>query len=104
MQLRPLEDHVFVKPLEEEERTKGGIVLPDTAKEKPRQGEVVAVGPGRWDTDGKKRIPVDVKVGDRVIFKKWGGDELKFEDEEYLILTQSDILAVVERKRAPAKV
>ena len=98
MQLKPLGDRVVVKALEEEERTRGGIVLPDTAKEKPQHGEVVAVGPGEWD-DGA-RGPMDVKVGDRVIFAKYGGTEIKVEDEEYLILRQSDILAVVEREPA----
>ena len=98
MQLKPLGDRVVVKALEEEERTRGGIVLPDTAKEKPQHGEVVAVGPGEWD-DGA-RGPMDVKVGDRVIFAKYGGTEIKLEDEEYLILRQSDILAVVEREPA----
>ncbi|MDQ7829753.1 MAG: co-chaperone GroES [Armatimonadota bacterium] len=102
MQLRPLGDRVVVKPLEEEERTRGGIVLPDTAKEKPQHGEVVAVGPGEWDEEGKRRLPLDVKVGDRVLFAKYAGTEVKLEDQEYLILRQSDILAVVERE--PAKV
>jgi chaperonin GroES len=102
MELRPLGDRVVVKPLEEEERTKGGIVLPDTAKEKPQHGEVIAVGPGEWDEDGKKRIVLDVKAGDRVLFARYSGTEVKLEDQEYLILRQSDILAVVER--APAKV
>lgn len=100
MQIRPLGDRVVVKPLEEEERTKGGIVLPDTAKEKPQHGKVVAVGPGEWDEDGKKRIPLDVQAGDRVLFAKYSGAEVKWEDEEYLILRQSDILAVVERAKA----
>ncbi len=100
MKIRPLGDRVVVKPLEEEERTKGGIVLPDTAKEKPQHGEVVAVGPGEWDEDGKKRIPLDVQAGDRVLFAKYSGAEVKLEDEEYLILRQSDILAVVERAKA----
>ncbi|MGH2453101.1 MAG: co-chaperone GroES [bacterium] len=103
MKLKPLGDRVVVKPLEEEERTKGGIVLPDTAKEKPQQGEVMAVGPGEWDDEGEKRRPLDVKVGDRVLFAKYAGTEWKHEDDEYLILRQSDILAVVERTPAKAK-
>lgn len=103
MKLKPLGDRVVVRPLEEEERTKGGIVLPDTAKEKPQQGEVMAVGPGEWDDEGEKRRPLDVKVGDRVLFAKYAGTEWKHEDEEYLILRQSDILAVVERAPAKAK-
>jgi chaperonin GroES len=102
MQIRPLGDRVVVKPLEEEERTKGGIVLPDTAKEKPQHGEVMAVGPGEWDEDGKRRRPLDVQVGDRVLFAKYAGSEVKIEDDDYLILRQSDILAVVEK--TPAKV
>jgi len=103
MKIKPLGDRVVVKPLEEEERTKGGIVLPDTAKEKPQQGEVMAVGPGEWDDEGEKRRPLDVKVGDRVLFAKYAGTEWKHEDDEYLILRQSDILAVVERTPAKAK-
>lgn len=96
MKLRPLGDRVVVKPLEEEERTRGGIVLPDTAKEKPQHGQVLAVGPGEWDEDTKKRIPLEVKVGDRVIFAKYAGTEFKLDDEDVLILRQSDVLAVVE--------
>jgi chaperonin GroES len=81
MKLRPLGDRVVVKPLEEEERTRGGIVLPDTAKEKPQHGEVLAVGPGEWDKEGQKRLPLDVKVGDRVLFAKYSGTEFKMDDE-----------------------
>ncbi len=103
MNLRPLGDRVVVKPLEDEERTKGGIVLPDTAKEKPQRGEVVAVGPGDWDEDGKKRIPLDVKVGDHVLFAKYSGTEFKIDGVEHLILRHSDILAVVEQEPAAAK-
>ncbi len=99
MNLRPLSDRVIVKPLEEEERTRGGIVLPDTAKEKPQQGEVVAVGPGELNDEGE-RNPMDVKVGNRVLYAKYAGTEFKHEDEDYLILRQSDILAVVERQPA----
>lgn len=96
MKLRPLEDRVIVKQVEAEERTKSGIVLPDTAKEKPQQGEVIAVGPGRFE-DGK-RVPMDVKPNDRVIYSKYGGTEIKIEDQEFLILSSRDILAVVEEK------
>lgn len=103
MNLRPLGDRVVVKPLEEEERTKGGIVLPDTAKEKPVHGEVVAVGPGDWDQEGEKRIPLDVKAGDRVLYAKYSGAEVKIEGQEYLILRHSDILAVVQREPAGVK-
>lgn len=103
MKLRPLGDRVVVKPLEDEERTKGGIVLPDTAKEKPQRGEVVAVGPGDWDQEGEKRIPLDVKVGDHVLFAKYSGSEVKIDDQDHLILRHSDILAVVERERVAAK-
>jgi chaperonin GroES len=95
MKLRPLEDRVVVKPIEAEEKTKSGIVLPDTAKEKPQQGEVIAVGPGRFE-DGQ-RVPMEVKVGDRVIYSKYGGTEVKIEGEEYIILSSRDILAVIEK-------
>ncbi|HEX2032530.1 MAG TPA: co-chaperone GroES [Actinomycetota bacterium] len=93
--LEPLEDRVVVKPGEEEETTVSGIVIPDTAKEKPQEGEVVAVGPGRFE-DGK-RVPVDVKVGDRVLYSKYGGTEVKIEGEEYLVLSSRDLLAVVKK-------
>ncbi len=93
--LRPLGDRVVVKPLEREEMTKSGIVLPDTAKEKPQRGTVVAVGAGRLDDDGD-RIAVDVSVGDEILFAKYAGTEFKFEDEEYLILSEKDILAKVD--------
>ncbi|MCL6579859.1 MAG: co-chaperone GroES [Candidatus Bathyarchaeota archaeon] len=88
----PLGDRVVVKPKPKEEVTKGGIVLPDTAKEKPQEGEVIAVGPGRLTDDGK-RIALDVKVGDVVIYAKYGGTEIKEDDEEFIILRESDILA-----------
>lgn len=90
--LVPLGDRVVVRPLEREEVTKSGIVLPDTAKEKPQEGEVIAAGPGRMTDDGK-RIAMDLKKGDRVIFSKYSGTEVKLEDVEYLILRESDILA-----------
>ncbi len=92
MKLEPLGDRVIVKPIEREERTKSGIVLPDTAKEKPQEGEVLAVGPGRVGEDGK-RIPMEIEVGDRVIFAKYAGTEYEVDDEKYLILRESDILA-----------
>jgi len=93
VQLRPLGDRVVVKPLEAEEKTKGGIILPDTAKDKPQEGEVVAVGPGRVLENGN-RVPLDVKVGDRVVYSKYGGTEVKIDDEEYLVIRESDLLAV----------
>jgi chaperonin GroES len=92
VKLQPLADRLVVKPIEREEVTKGGIVLPDTAKEKPQEGEVVAVGPGRLSEDGK-RITMDVKVGDIVVYAKYGGTEIKIDDEELIILRESDILA-----------
>lgn len=92
LNVTPLADRVIVKPITREEVTKGGIVLPDTAKEKPQEGEVVAVGPGRVGDDGK-RLPMDVEVGNTVIYAKYAGTEWKFEDEEYLILRESDIQA-----------
>jgi len=94
MMLRPCGDRVLVKPNVEEERTGGGIVLPDTAKERPQWGEVIAVGAGKWDESGKNRIPMEVKVGDKVVFAKYGGTEVKVDGDEYLILRESDILAV----------
>jgi len=92
IKLQPLADRLVVKPIEREEVTKGGIVLPDTVKEKPQEGKVLAVGPGRLSDDGK-RIAMDVKVGDTVIYAKYGGTEIKIEDEELVILRESDILA-----------
>jgi chaperonin GroES len=92
MNLKPLADRVVVRPIVKEEVTKGGIVLPDTAKEKPQEGEVVAIGPGKLGDDGK-RIEMEVKKGDRVIYAKYAGTEWKYEGEEYLILRESDILA-----------
>ncbi|GGJ13604.1 molecular chaperone GroES [Alicyclobacillus cellulosilyticus] len=93
--LKPLADRVVVRPLEREEKTASGIFLPDTAKEKPQEGEVIAVGPGRYE-DGK-RIEMDVKVGDRVIFSKYAGTEIKVDNQELLILRESDILAIVQK-------
>jgi chaperonin GroES len=94
LNLRPLSDRVVVKPLEREEVTRSGIVLPDTAKEKPQQGEVLAVGPGRVLDTGERVVP-DVKAGERVLFAKYSGTEFKLEQDEYLILRESDILAIV---------
>ncbi len=93
MILKPLSDHVVLKPVEAEEKTKGGIVLPDTAKDRPQEGEVVAVGPGKVLEDGTRLTP-EVKVGDRVIYSKYSGTEVKIDGEEYLIVRESDILAI----------
>ncbi|MDI6813696.1 MAG: co-chaperone GroES [Desulfitobacteriaceae bacterium] len=93
MNIQPLGDRVVIKALPLEERTKSGIIMPDTAKEKPQEGEVVAVGPGRLEKS--ERIPLDVKVGDRVIYSKYAGTEVKYEGDEYLILRESDILAIL---------
>lgn len=92
VKLEPLADRLVVKPIEKEEVTRGGIILPDTAKEKPQEGQVVSIGPGRMSEDGK-RIPLDVKVGDIVIYAKYGGTEIKVENEDLIILRESDILA-----------
>jgi chaperonin GroES len=91
--IEPLEDRVVIRPLEGEEMTASGLVIPDTAKEKPQEGEVLAVGPGRWDEDGDKRIPVDVKTGDRVLYSKYAGTEVKIDGEELLVVPARDILA-----------
>jgi len=96
MKLKPLGDRIVVKVVTQEEKTKGGIVLPDTAKEKPQEGEVMAVGTGRV-LDNGQRLPLEVKVGDRVIFSKYGGTEVKVEGDEYLILSERDILAILEK-------
>lgn len=95
--IRPLGDRVIVKRLEAEEKTKSGIIIPDNAKEKPQQGLVLAVGPGKWDEDGEKRLGVDVKVGDTVLFGKWGATEVKLEGEEVLVLKEDDIIAVLTK-------
>lgn len=94
MNLKPIGDRIVVKPLEAEEITKGGIILPDTAKEKPQKGKVIAIGTGRI-LDNGTRVPVEVKEGDTIIYSKYGGTEVKFEGEEYLIVSERDILAVV---------
>jgi chaperonin GroES len=95
MKIRPLQDRVIVKRVDEEEKTKGGIIIPDTAKEKPQEGKVVAVGKGKVDEDGKVR-PLDVKAGDRILFGKYAGTEIKIDGEEHLILREDDILGVIE--------
>ena len=95
MAFRPLGDCVLVKRVEEEEKTKGGIIIPDTAKEKPQEGEVIAVGPGARDDSGKVQ-PLDVKVGDRILFGKWSGSEVKLDGQDLLIMKESDILGVLE--------
>jgi chaperonin GroES len=99
MAFRPLGDRVLVKRVEEEEKTKGGIIIPDTAKEKPQEGEVIAVGPGNRDEDGDY-IALDVKVGDRILFGKWSGTEVKLHGGDLLIMKESDILGVLEAAKA----
>ena len=95
MAFRPLGDRVLVKRVEEESKTKGGIIIPDTAKEKPQEGEVIAVGPGARDDTGKIQ-PLDVKTGDRILFGKWSGTEVKIDGDDLLIMKESDVLGVVE--------
>jgi chaperonin GroES len=102
MQFRPLHDRVVVRRLESEERTKGGIIIPDTAKEKPQEGEVIAVGPGARDEAGKVQ-PLDVKAGDRILFGKWSGTEVKLDGEELLIMKESDIMGVIEKTGSSSK-
>jgi chaperonin GroES len=94
--LKPLEDRIVVEPLEAEQVTASGLVIPDTAKEKPQEGKVVAVGPGRFDDKGS-RVPVDVKVGDVVLYSKYGGTEVKYSGQEYLVLSARDVLAIIEK-------
>ena len=95
MKFRPLHDRVVVKRIEQEDKTKGGIIIPDTAKEKPQEGEVIAVGPGARNEKGEI-VPLDVKAGDRVLFGKWSGTEVKIDGEELLIMKESDLLGVIE--------
>jgi chaperonin GroES len=95
MKLKPLGDRLIVKPIDEEETTASGIVLPDTAKEKPQKGKVVAAGDGRWDEDGEKRIPLDVSEGDEVLYSKYGGTDIVIDGEELLVMRESDVLAKV---------
>jgi chaperonin GroES len=99
MAFRPLGDRVLVKRVEEEEKTRGGIIIPDTAKEKPQEGEVIAVGPGARDESGKVQ-PLDVQVGDRILFGKWSGTEVKLDGQDLLIMKESDILGVLEADKA----
>ncbi len=102
MNIKPLHDRVVVRRIEEEERTRGGVIIPDTAKEKPMQGEVIAVGPGARDEKGERIVP-DVKAGDRVLFGKWSGTEVKLDGEEVLIMKESDIMGIVEGSASASK-
>ena len=102
MKFRPLHDRVVVQRVEAEEKTKGGIIIPDTVKEKPQEGKIIAVGPGARDENGKLQ-PLDVKAGDRVLFGKWSGTEIKLEGEDYLIMKESDIMGVVETSNSSKK-
>jgi chaperonin GroES len=102
MKFRPLHDRLVIRRIEEEEKTKGGIIIPDTAKEKPQEGEVIAVGPGARDESGKL-VPLDVKVGDRVLFGKWGGTEVKIDGQDLLIMKESDVMGVIEGASATKK-
>jgi chaperonin GroES len=102
MKFRPLHDRVVVKRIDAEEKTKGGIIIPDTAKEKPQEGEVIAVGPGARDDSGKL-TPIDLKAGDRILFGKWSGTEIKIDGEDLLIMKESDVMGVIEPAAAPVK-
>ena len=102
MKFRPLHDRILIKRIDAEERTKGGIIIPDTAKEKPQEGEVIAVGPGARDESGKL-VPLDVKAGDRVLFGKWSGTEVKLDGEDLLIMKESDVMGVIEGTSATKK-
>jgi chaperonin GroES len=102
MKFRPLHDRVVVRRIESEDKTAGGIIIPDTAKEKPQEGEVIAVGPGGRDESGKL-LPIDLKVGDRILFGKWSGTEVKIDGEELLIMKESDVMGVIEGKAAVRK-
>ncbi len=102
MRFRPLHDRVVIRRIEGEEKTKGGIIIPDTAKEKPQEGEVIAVGPGGRDESGKL-VPLDVKTGDRVLFGKWSGTEVKIDGEDLLIMKKSDVMGVIEGASAAKK-
>ena len=102
MRFRPLHDRVVIRRIEGEEKTKGGIIIPDTAKEKPQEGEVIAVGPGARDEAGKL-LPIDLKAGDRVLFGKWSSTEVKIDGEDLLIMKESDIMGVVEQPLAKKK-
>ncbi|HEY5609008.1 MAG TPA: co-chaperone GroES [Alphaproteobacteria bacterium] len=102
MSFRPLHDRVLIRPLEQDAKTKGGIIIPDTAKEKPVEGKVVAVGPGARDETGKLH-PLDIKVGDRVLYGKWSGTEVKVDGEDLLIVKESDVMGVIEETKAGRK-
>jgi chaperonin GroES len=102
MKFRPLHDRVVVRRVESEEKTAGGIIIPDTAKEKPQEGEIVAVGPGARDEAGKL-VPLDVKAGDRILFGKWSGTEVKIDGEELLIMKESDVMGIVEGGKASSR-
>jgi chaperonin GroES len=102
MKFRPLGDRVVVRRVKEEQKTAGGIIIPDTAQEKPQEGEIVAVGPGALDDDGKRVAP-DVKVGERILFGKWSGTEVKIDGEDLLIMKESDIMGVIEAGKASKK-
>jgi chaperonin GroES len=102
MKFRPLHDRVVVRRLEQEEKTAGGIIIPDTAKEKPQEGEIVAVGPGARDEHGKLQ-PLELKAGDRVLFGKWSGTEVKIDGEELMIMKESDVMGVIEGKPSKSK-
>jgi chaperonin GroES len=102
MKFRPLHDRVVVRRIESEDKTAGGIIIPDTAKEKPQEGEIVAVGPGGRDESGKL-IPIDLKVGDRILFGKWSGTEVKIDSEELLIMKESDVMGVIEGRAASGR-
>ena len=102
MQFRPLHDRVAVRRIEAEERSKGGIIIPDTAKEKPQEGEIIAVGPGARDENGQIQ-PLDVKVGDRILFGKWSGTEVRLDGEELLIMKESDIMGVIEQSGSQSR-
>lgn len=102
MKFRPLHDRVLIRRVEQEEMTAGGIMIPDTAREKPMEGEVLAVGPGARDEDGNRR-PLDVEIGDRVLFGKWSGTEIRLDGEELMIMTESDIMGLVERGSVASK-
>ena len=102
MKIKPLGDRLVVERLEQEEKTSGGIIIPDTAKEKPKQGKVLAVGPGAKDENGK-RIPVDVQAGDIVLFTQWAGNEIKIDGKDYLVLKESDVIGIIEETSSKKK-
>ena len=97
VQIKPLDDRILVEVLDAETKTASGLVIPDTAKEKPQEGKVIAVGPGRFDEDGEKRVPMDIKTGDTVIFSKYGGTEVTYDGKDYLLLSARDVLAIVSK-------